>query len=119
MTGEHDPREALEREVYWAETATPASRANRGEIRDLIHDFAMQVRADEKQAIPLGEPNIASPSKLRREAKTFQFRLFRPIRRRNDRLTAELAELTAALADRVVGLEAEVRELKAELEGRP
>lgn len=118
MTSENDPREALEREVYWAETATPASRANRSEIRDLLHDFAMQLRADEKQAVPLGEPNIASPSKLRRRAKAFQFRLFRPIRRRNDRLTAELAELTAVLADRVLGLEAEVRRLKAELEDR-
>ena len=118
MTSENDPREALEREVYWAETATPASRANRSEIRDLLHDFAMQLRADEKQAVPLGEPNIASPSRLRRKAKAFQFRLFRPIRRRNDRLTAELAELTAVLADRVLGLEAEVRRLKAELEDR-
>ena len=118
MTGENDPREALEREVYWAETVTPASKANRAEIRDLLHDFAMQVRADEKQAIPLGEPNIASPSKLRRKAKTFQFRVFRPIRRRNDRLTAELAELTAVLADRVIGLEAEVRERKAEIDCR-
>jgi hypothetical protein len=118
MTSENDPKEALEREVYWAETATPVSNASHGDIRDLLRDFAMQVRADEKQAVPLGEPNIASPSKLRREAKAFQFRLFRPIRRRNDRLTAELAELTGALADRVLGLEAEVRQLKAELEGR-
>ena len=38
--------------------------------------------------------------------------MLRPIRMRNDRLLADLGELTAALADRVVALEAEVKRLR-------
>jgi uncharacterized small protein (DUF1192 family) len=42
------------------------------------------------------------------------FRLFRPISWRYDRLLGDLGELSAALADRVAVLEAEVRRLKQE-----
>jgi hypothetical protein len=112
MTSENEARAALEREVYWAEDATPRSRVDTGEVRDLLHDFSVLVRADEKQAIPRGEPYIGSRSRVRRKAKSMQFLIFRPIRKRHDRLLADLGELTAALADRVVALEAEVKRLR-------
>jgi hypothetical protein len=115
MTSENDARSALEREIYWAEEATPRSRMDTSEVRDLLHDFAALMRADEKQAIPRGEPNLASRSRMRRRAKATQYRLFRPIRRRTDRLLADLGELSAALADRVLALEAEVTRLRAKL----
>jgi hypothetical protein len=115
MTSENDARAALERETYWAEEATPRSRMDTAELRDLLHDFAVLMRADEKQAIPRGEPNLGSRSRLRRKAKRIQFGLWRPIRKRNDRLLADLGELSAALADRVVALEAEVGRLQATL----
>ena len=83
MTSENDARSALEREIYWAEDASARSRMDTSEVRDLLHDFAMLMRADEKQAVPRGEP--------------------------------EFGELTAALADRVVALETEVKELRSKL----
>jgi hypothetical protein len=49
---------------------------------------------------------------VRRKAKSLQFLVFRPIRKRHDRLLGDLGELTAALADRVVALEAEVERLR-------
>jgi hypothetical protein len=112
MTSENEGRAALEREIYWAEEATPRSRVDTGEVRDLLHDFAALVRADEKQVIPRGEPYLGSRSRVRRKAKSLQFLVFRPIRKRHDRLLADLGELTAALADRVVALEAEVKRLR-------
>lgn len=115
MTSDNDARDALEREIYWAEEATPRSRMDTGEIRDLLHDFATLVRADEKQAIPRGEPSIGSRSRWRRKTKALIFRALVPVRRRNDRLVADLGELTAALAGRVVALEAEVERLRSKL----
>jgi hypothetical protein len=115
VTSENDARSALEREIYWAEDASVRSRMDTSEVRDLLHDFAMLMRADEKQAVPRGEPELGSGSRMRRKTKVLQFRLLRPMRRRNDRLLAEFGELTAALADRVVALETEVKELQAKL----
>ena len=114
MTSENDAKSALERELYWAEEATPRSRMDTREVRDALHDFAMLMRADEKQVIPRGEPNLASTSRWRRRLKLRLFRLIRPISWRYDRLLADLGELNAALADRVAVLEAEIARLKKE-----
>lgn len=112
MTSENDLRDALARELYWAEEATPRSRMDTGEVRDSLHDFAALMRDDQKQVIPRGEPNLASTGRWRRQLKLRLFRLFRPISWRYDRLLADLGELNAALADRVAVLEAEVRRLR-------
>ena len=114
MTSGNDTRDALAREMYWAEEATPRSRMDTPEVRDALHDFAMLMRDDEKAMILRGEPNLASRSKFRRRLKLRLFRLFRPISWRYDRLLADLGELNAALVDRVAVLEAEVRRLKQE-----
>jgi hypothetical protein len=114
MTSENDLRDALAREMYWAEEATPRSRMDIGDVRDALHDFATLMRDDEKQTIPRGEPNLASTSRWRRQLKFRLFRLFRPISWRYDRLLADLGELNAALADRVAVLEAEVERLRRE-----
>jgi hypothetical protein len=113
MTSENDLRDALAREMYWAEEATPRSRMDTGEVRDALHDFAILMRDDEKQVIPRGEPNLASTKRWCRGLKLRLFRLFRPVSWRYDRLLGDLGELNAALADRVAVLEAEVRRLKA------
>lgn len=115
MTSENDLRDALARELYWAEEATPRSRMGTAEVRDALHDFAVSMRDDERQVLPRGEPNLASRSRWRRRLKLRLFRLFRPISWRYDRLLADLAELDAALADRVAVLDAEVRALRARL----
>jgi hypothetical protein len=115
MSSENELRDALARELYWAEEATPRSRMDTGEVRDALHDFAVLMRADEKQVIPRGEPNLASTSRWRRQLKLRLFRLLRPISWRYDRLLADLGELNAALADRVAVLEAEIRRLRQKL----
>ncbi len=113
-----DPRSALERELYWAEEATPTSRMSTSETRDALHDFTVLMRDDEKRMIPGGEPNLAARKQWKRQAKHRLFRLFRPISRRYDRLLGDLGELSASLADRVAVLEAEVSRLREELERR-
>lgn len=112
MTSENDLRDALAREMYWAEEATPRARMDTGGVRDALHDFAVSMRDDQKQLIPRGEPNLSSTTRWRRRVKLRLFRLFRPISWRYDRLLADLGELNAALADRVAVLEAEVGRLR-------
>jgi hypothetical protein len=112
MTSENDLRDALAREMYWAEEATPRSRMGTGEVRDALHDFAALMRDDERQVVPRGEPNLSSRTRWRRRLKLRLFRLFRPISWRYDRLLGDLGELNAALADRVAVLEAEVARLR-------
>ena len=80
------PAEALLREMYWAEEATPRGRMSTPEVRDELHDFAALMRADEKLVIPRAEPNLAAMSRWRRQLKLRLFRLMRPISWRYDRL---------------------------------
>ena len=87
------------------------------EVRDRLHDLAAQLRADEKIVIPMGEGNLASPSRWRRQLKFGLFRLMRPISWRYDRLLADQAELTTSLAERLLDAEAQIAELRARLEG--
>jgi len=115
MSSENETRDALAREMYWAEEATPRSKMDTTGVRDALHDFALLMRDDEKQVIPRGEPNLASRKRWRRRLKVRMFRLFRPISWRYDRLLGDLGELNAALADRVAELEAEVERLRAKV----
>jgi hypothetical protein len=112
------PTEALLREMYWAEQATPRGRMSTPEIRDELHDFAALMRADEKLVIPRGEPNLAAVSRWRRQLKLRLFRLMRPISWRYDRLLGDHAELTTTLAERLAAAEAEIGRLRAELDRR-
>ena len=109
------PTEALLREMYWAEEATPRGRMSTSDVRDELHDFAALMRADEKLVIPRGEPNLAAISRWRRQLKLRLFRLMRPISLRYDRLLGDHAELTATLAERLAAAEAEIGRLRAEL----
>jgi hypothetical protein len=107
-------RAALLRELYWAEEATPLGRLDTQRVRDGLHDFAALMRADERQPIPRGEPNLASTSRWRRQLKLRVFRFLRPVTWRYDRLLADHAELTTQLAERVQAAEAEIARLRAE-----
>ena len=115
MTSDDAAYTNVARELYWAEQGTSRSRMTTPEVRDQLHDFAALMRADEQLAIPRGEPNLASISRGRRQLKLRLFRLFRPISWRYDRLLADHAELTTALAERVQQLEAEVAGLREEI----
>jgi hypothetical protein len=117
MTSDDAAFHDLSRELYWAGDATPRGRMSTADVRNELHDFAALMRADERLEIPRGEANLASTSKWRRQIKLRLFRLMRPISWRYDRLLAEHAELTTALAERVQQLEFEVARLREELEG--
>ena len=121
MDAADDPRPAAEavlREMYWAEEATPRGRMTTADVRNELHDFAALMRADERTVIPRGEPNLAALSRWRRQLKLRLFRLLRPISWRYDRLLADHAELTTALAERLASAEAEIARLRAELDRR-
>ena len=108
-----DEQRALLREMYWARETAARARMVTPEIRDRLHDFAAQMRIDESAVIPMGEGNLASPSRWRRQLKRRLWRLMRPATWRYDRLLADHAELTTSLAEKVMVLEAEVDRLKA------
>jgi hypothetical protein len=113
--GGRDVRDALARELYWAEEATPRSRMDVAAVRDALHDFAALMRHDQKLVIPRAEPHLAHRARWAREVKLWMFRGSRPVTKRYDRLLGDLAELNAALADRVAVLEAEVARLRERL----
>jgi hypothetical protein len=102
----------LARELYWAEEETPRGRMSTQQVRDGLHDFAAMVRADQTQMIPRGEPNLAARTVWKRKLKLRLFRLMRPVSWRYDRLIAEHAELSTALAERLQAAEAEIERLK-------
>jgi hypothetical protein len=116
MTPNHEPQDDLLREMYWARDSAARGRMDTPEVRDRLHDLAAQLRTDETLVIPMGEGNLASPSRARRQIKYRLWRLMRPATWRYDRLIADHAELTTSLAEKVMILEAEVERLRTELE---
>lgn len=115
--GASEGQRDLTREMYWARETAARARMDTPEIRDRLHDFAAQMRTDETVVIPMGEGNLASPSRWRRQLKRRTWRLMRPATWRYDRLLGDHAELTTSLAEKVMVLEAEVDRLKAERDG--
>ena len=116
MTPGEDPQGDLLREMYWARETAARGRMDTSEVRDRLHDLAAQLRTDETMVIPMGEGNLASPSRWRRQIKYRMWRVMRPATWRYDRLIADHAELTTSLAEKVMVLEAEVDRLKSELD---
>jgi hypothetical protein len=115
---DHDPQSELLREMYWARDTAARGRMDTPEVRDRLHDLAAQLRTDETLVIPMGEGNLASASRWRRQLKYRLWRVMRPATWRYDRLIADHAELTTSLAEKIMVLEAELARLRAELEGR-
>ena len=104
----------MTRALWW--TAGDSSRAHGAEgVRDALHEFAAQMRIDSKVIYPLGEATLRSPSAWRSNLKHRIFRLTRPVSWRYDRLLAEHAELTAALANQLLAAEAEIARLRTRL----
>jgi hypothetical protein len=116
MTPDQEPQDDLLREMYWARDSAARGRMDTPEVRDRLHDLAAQLRTDETLVIPMGEGNLASPSRARRQIKYRLWRLMRPATWRYDRLIADHAELTTSLAEKVMILEAEVDRLRTELD---
>ena len=106
-------REALLRELYWAQEATPLGRLDTQRVRD---EPARLRRPDARgraggHPARRAEPRLAS--RWRRQLKLRVFRFMRPVCWRYDRLLADHAELTTQLAERLRASEAEVERLRA------
>ncbi|HYY08169.1 MAG TPA: hypothetical protein VFA25_06150 [Actinomycetota bacterium] len=113
----------LRRELYWAQAGIGRARADTVSVRDRLHGYALQRRTEEAQFRPAGERALESRSSTRRALKFGLWRLLRFSFQRYDRLLAELAELNAGLAERLVAAEDEISKLRAEVDdlrqGRP
>ncbi len=109
-------REALERELYWRGGAAgaPPTRTT-AELRERLEHLAHTLRRDAGQAAPWGDPGIAGGGRWRRRVKIVLHRLVRPVSRRYDRITAELAQIAVGMADALLQAERDVRRLEDEV----
>lgn len=113
-----DVTAALAREVYWAEDGVSRIPGDARSLRERLDAFTYQMRADQRQAVPVGETFLGSDAGWKRGLKQFVWRLTRFSTMRYDRLLAELAEMNGELARRLVATEEEVSRLRRELDER-
>jgi hypothetical protein len=104
--------EEMTRALWWASDGASHAHGTEG-LRDALHEFAAQMRIDSRVIFPMGETTLQSPTAWRTRLKHRIFRVTRPVSWRYDRLLAEHAELTAALADQLMAAEAEIARLRA------
>ncbi len=109
------PRELLERELYWAAGEEGAPLTPTADLRARLQDLATALHRQSEQAAPWGDPLLSTGSRWKRRMKIVMFRLLRPISRRYDRVTAELASTGLLLADRLARLEEDRRRQEEEL----
>lgn len=105
----------LRRELYWARASLTAVRPDGVSARDRLYAFALQRRTDETQRYPIEEATLEAVSPARKVMKIVVWRLTRFATRRYDRLLAELAELDAGVAERLIAAEDEIARLRSEL----
>jgi hypothetical protein len=109
---------ALAREVYWAGDATSTLPTDARSLRERMDAFTYQLRADQQQAVPVGETFLGSASGWKRGLKQIVWRLTRFSTMRYDRLLAELSEMNGELARRLVATEEDLARLRRELDDR-
>jgi len=115
-TGTDDVTAALAREVYWAGDGVSQLPADAGSLRERLDEFTYQLRAEQRQMVPMGETVLASAAGWKRWTKLMVWRLSRFSTMRYDRLLADLAEMNGELARRLLKTEEEVSRLREELE---
>lgn len=115
---EDDAVATLAREVYWAGEGSSGLPADARSLRERLDAFTYQMRADQRQAVPVGETFLGSDAGWKRGLKQFVWRLTRFSTMRYDRLLAELAEMNGELARRLAATEEEVSRLRRELDDR-
>jgi hypothetical protein len=108
----------LAREVYWAGEGGSGLPADARSLRERLDAFTYQMRADQRQAVPVGETFLGSDAGWKRGLKQFVWRLTRFSTMRYDRLLAELAEMNGELARRLVATEEELSRLRHRLDDR-
>ena len=116
LSSDDEAAASLERHLYWADVPGARRVGGTPEVREEMIEFAARMRTDERLVVPIGEQNLASTSAAKGKVKYALFRLLRPVTWRYDRLLADQAELSIRLAERVIDLEREVEQLRAENE---
>jgi hypothetical protein len=117
MTGSDDLRADLEREIYWltrGEESEPPTTTQ--QIRVAADRLAQRLHRDAQHIAPWSDPSLSRSRGFRRRVKAVLHRIVRPISRRYDRIGAELAFVSAQLADSLLQTEAELRRLREDLE---
>jgi hypothetical protein len=109
---------ALTRALYWVHEPRDAQGpdARTRDVRERMLGFAWHMRTDEEVLIPLGEPHLGAQTAWKRRVKYFLFRFLRFMTARYERLLAEQTDLSIALSERVIALEAQVTELRERLD---
>jgi hypothetical protein len=110
-----DAAASLAREVYWAGDGVSRLFADSRSLRERLDAFAHQMRVEQGEPVPIGETTLGSAASWRRGIKRFVWRLTRFSTMRYDRLLADLAEMNAELARRLIETEEEVVHLRREL----
>jgi hypothetical protein len=95
----------------------PAPGGSTEALRSAFADLEDRLRVAMTQAIPDGEVAPSSGSGVRRALKRRHLRLMRPVSHRYDRLAADLAGLTAGLAERLAVAEADAIRLQRAVAG--
>jgi len=107
--------DVLRQELYWAQAGVRRFRADTVAIRDQLQGYAFRRRTEEAHPGPHGDL-LQSRSAARRVVKTGLWRTLRFMTVRFERLLADLAELNAGLAERLVEAEHEIERLRSELD---
>jgi hypothetical protein len=113
-----DAAAVLAREVYWAGDRVSRPPADGRSLREQLDAFAYQMRADQDQSVPVGEPFLGSATGWKRGLKRSVWRLTRFSTKRYDRLLGELAAMNGELARRLVATEEELARLRRDLDER-
>lgn len=110
-------REVLERELYWASTGDDDRRPLRTaeEVRAILRRIDRDLHRSAARGEIWAEWEADRGPRPKRFLKRVLHKLLRPVGRRYDRVTADLASLTAALAERLEKAEQDVRRLEAGL----
>jgi O-antigen chain-terminating methyltransferase len=108
-------REALERELYWlGEEGAGEPFQAAEELRLALRRLERRLRADIPRKVPKDEP-FTKEAAWKRRIKGFIQRLTRPVSRRYDRITAELAGMGASLAEGLARAQTDIRSLESEV----
>jgi hypothetical protein len=114
-TEEQGAAEALARELYWVRdplAGEPLSEIE--ELRVSVDRLARALYRDIGQAIPYRDPGIRAGSGWKRWLKRGIHRTVRPVSRRYDRITAELARIEVRMTDLLRQIEIDLRRMEEE-----
>jgi hypothetical protein len=115
-TEDQGAAEALAREVYWVRdplAGEPLSEIE--ELRVSVDRLARALYRDIGEAIPARDPGIRAGSPWKRWIKRGLHRAVRPVSRRYDRITAELARIEVRMTDLLRQVEIDQRRMEEEL----